>query len=127
MVLLLSIGRVVVGKWPASESKSLSPFDARDERMPLRQSTESTEDESGGWFSRGRGRSHERTKDEPNAARTGDGSRGLIGRARAKYGLGALLVVAGVALFLFPEPATSAAGIALIGLGALVWFVSWLR
>lgn len=127
MVTLPSIRRIAVVKWPASESKSLSPFGARYERMPLRQSTERTEDKSQGWFSSVRGRSEERTRDESTATRTGDESKGLLGRARAKYGLGALLVVAGVALFLFPEPATSAAGIALIGLGALVWLVSWLR
>lgn len=74
-----------------------------------------------------RGRSEERTRNESTATRTEDESRGLFGRVRAKYGLGALLVVVGAGLFLFPEPVTSTAGIALIGLGALIWLVSWLR
>lgn len=36
-------------------------------------------------------------------------------------GLVTLLVVAGAALVLFPEPATSGLGIFLLGLGVLVW------
>ncbi|WP_276302412.1 hypothetical protein [Halorussus lipolyticus] len=39
--------------------------------------------------------------------------------------IGTLLVV-GVALFLFPEPATSAIGIGLIALGVVAWVVDWL-
>ncbi|WP_135825341.1 hypothetical protein [Halorussus ruber] len=39
--------------------------------------------------------------------------------------IGTLLVV-GVALFLFPEPATSALGIGLITLGVIAWVVDWL-
>ena len=61
------------------------------------------------------------------AGEASSGSNGWIGRARAKYGLGALLVVAGLALFLFPEPVTSTAGIALIAVGAVVWLAGWLR
>lgn len=68
-----------------------------------------------------RGRSEERTED-----RSGDESPGWFGRARAKYGLGAVLVAVGVALFLFPEPITSTAGLVLIAVGALIWLVSWL-
>lgn len=68
-------------------------------RQRKRQTGESTEQESTGWFS----------------------------RARAKYGLGALLVVAGAVLFLFPEPVTSTAGIVMMAIGAIVWVVSWLR
>lgn len=64
---------------------------------------------------RARGRSKEPTADET-------GSR--FDRARAKYGLGALLVAAGVVLFVFPEPITSSAGLALIAVGALIWLVS---
>lgn len=94
--------------------------------MPLRRSTKQTEDESSGWLRSSRGSSEERSRDEYESteARSEDESRSWFGRARAKYGLGALLVVAGIGLFLFPEPATSMAGIALIVLGALVWLVS---
>lgn len=55
-----------------------------------------------------------------------DGSMGWFGRTRAKYGLGGLLVIVGIILFVIPEPATSGLGIALIVIGALVWLVSWL-
>ena len=103
--------------------------------MPLRQSTKDrqstreTEDESSGWLSSIRGSSEERSRDEYESTepRSADESRSWFGRARAKYGLGALLVVAGIGLFLFPEPVTSTAGIALIVLGAITWFVGWLR
>jgi hypothetical protein len=37
-----------------------------------------------------------------------------------------LVLVAGIALFLFPEPVTSAAGIGLIAIGVLAWVVDWL-
>ena len=97
--------------------------------MPLRQSTKQTEDESSSWLSSIRRPSEKRSRDEHESTATGseDGSRSWFSRARAKYGLGALLVVAGVALFLFPEPITSTAGLVLIGAGALVWLASWLR
>ncbi|MFP8955376.1 hypothetical protein ACLI4Y_01510 [Natrialbaceae archaeon A-CW3] len=105
--------------------------------MRLRQTTEETEDESNGWFDRVRGSADEPPSDDTgslvdrvrgsSAEPTSDDSGNWFDQAKAKYGLGALLVVAGVALFLFPEPVTSTAGIALIGVGALVWLVSWLR
>lgn len=41
----------------------------------------------------------------------------------ADEGLITLLVVAGVALFLFPEPGTSVIGMVLIGAGVLAWIV----
>ena len=41
-------------------------------------------------------------------------------------GLIGLLLVAGVVLFFFPEPATSAIGIGLITVGALAWIIDWL-
>jgi hypothetical protein len=37
----------------------------------------------------------------------------------------ATLMLIGLVLFLFPEPATSAFGIFLIGLGVLIWFMGW--
>lgn len=37
-----------------------------------------------------------------------------------------MLLVIGVALFLFPEPATSAVGIGLIAVGVIGWLVDWL-
>ena len=97
--------------------------------MPLRQSTKRTEDESSSWLSSIRGSSEGRSRDEYESTTesTEDESTGWFSRARAKYGLGTLLVVAGLGLFLFPEPVTSTAGIALIALGAIVWLVSWLR
>jgi hypothetical protein len=39
--------------------------------------------------------------------------------------IGGLLLV-GIALFLFPEPGTSAIGIGLIALGVIAWVVDWL-
>ena len=86
--------------------------------MRRSQSRGETEGESGSLFDRGRGGSEERTEAD---------SESWFNRARAKYGLGALLVVAGVALFLFPEPITSTAGLVLIAVGALIGLVSWLR
>lgn len=40
-------------------------------------------------------------------------------------GLATLLLVAGVLLFLFPEPATSGLGVLLILAGAVVWLIDW--
>ncbi|WP_247731039.1 hypothetical protein [Halovivax limisalsi] len=40
-------------------------------------------------------------------------------------GLITLLIVAGVVLFLFPEPATSALGILLLSIGVIAWLVDW--
>ncbi|MFC6765857.1 hypothetical protein [Natrinema soli] len=102
--------------------------------MRFRQTTDRTEDDSRSVVDRVRGRSEDRTEDdsrsmldrargrskEPTADETGS----RFDRARAKYGLGALLVAAGVVLFVFPEPITSSAGLALIAVGALIWLVS---
>ncbi|WP_435181676.1 hypothetical protein [Halorussus sp. AFM4] len=41
-------------------------------------------------------------------------------------GLVTLLLVAGLALFLFPEPATSGLGVALMAVGAALWLLDWL-
>lgn len=41
-------------------------------------------------------------------------------------GLITLLLVAGVVLFLFPEPATSAVGILLLLTGGVLWLLDWL-
>jgi hypothetical protein len=41
-------------------------------------------------------------------------------------GLIGLVLVAGIALFLFPEPTTSAIGIGLITVGAIAWIIDWL-
>ncbi|WP_226039134.1 hypothetical protein [Natrinema sp. DC36] len=80
-----------------------------------RKQTERTEDDSRSILDRARGRSAESTSDESGS---------WFDRARAKYGLGALLVAAGVVLFVFPEPITSTVGLALIVAGALIWLVS---
>ena len=95
--------------------------------MRLRRKGEDTSDESSSWFGRGRGPTGGGTQPDSTTERRADESSSWIGRARAKYGLGVLLVVAGVALFLFPEPVTSTAGVVLIGVGALAWLAGWLR
>ena len=41
-------------------------------------------------------------------------------------GLIGTVLLAGLVLFLFPEPATSAVGIFLLALGAVAWAVDWL-
>lgn len=41
-------------------------------------------------------------------------------------GLIGLLLVAGVVLFFFPEPATTAIGIGLIAVGVVAWIIDWL-
>lgn len=41
-------------------------------------------------------------------------------------GLVTMLLVAGVLLFLFPEPATSGLGVLLMLTGAVVWLIDWL-
>lgn len=41
--------------------------------------------------------------------------------------LAAILIIAGVALFLFPEPATSMAGVALVVLGIASWALGRFR
>lgn len=40
-------------------------------------------------------------------------------------GLITLLIVGGVALFLFPEPVTSGVGILLLSIGVIAWLVDW--
>lgn len=41
-------------------------------------------------------------------------------------GVISMVLVIGVALFLFPEPVTSAVGIGLIAVGVVAWVVDWL-
>lgn len=41
-------------------------------------------------------------------------------------GLIATLLIVGLVLFLFPEPATSAVGIAMLAVGAVAWIVDWM-
>ncbi|WP_135806586.1 hypothetical protein [Halorussus marinus] len=41
--------------------------------------------------------------------------------------LASLALVVGLVLFLFPEPATSAIGIFLMGAGVVAWLVEWAR
>ena len=77
--------------------------------------TEDMPDDSGGVLKRVR-----RSSTEPAAE---DSETSWFSRARAKYGLGTLLLGAGVVLFLFPEPVTSTAGLALIGAGVLLWLL----
>ncbi len=105
--------------------------------MRRRQSRGETEDESGGLLDRVRGGSTEPPTDDSGSrtdrVRGGstepitDGSGSWFDQAKAKYGLGTLLVAAGIVLFLFPEPITSTAGLLLIGAGVLIWIVSWLQ
>lgn len=62
---------------------------------------------------------------------TGPASERTLGRDRRDEtaggwtddGLITLLMVVGVALFLFPEPATSVVGLVLVGAGAVAWLV----
>lgn len=42
-------------------------------------------------------------------------------------GLIAATILVGVVLLLFPEPATSALGMALVAAGVIAWLVEWLR
>lgn len=76
--------------------------------------TEDMPSDSGGVLERAR-----RSSTESGA----DHSDSWFGQARAKYGLGTLLIGAGVVLFLFPEPVTSTVGLALIGAGVALWLL----
>lgn len=40
-------------------------------------------------------------------------------------GIVTVLIVGGAILFLFPEPATSAVGVLMMGFGVLMWLVDW--
>lgn len=40
-------------------------------------------------------------------------------------GLISLLLVGGLALFLFPEPTTSAVGVVMMGVGVVAWLIDW--
>ncbi len=71
-------------------------------------------DESDSLFDRARGGSADTTTNDSGS---------WFDRAKAKYGLGTLLVAAGAVLFLFPEQITSTAGLVLIGAGFLVWLL----
>ncbi len=103
--------REKVGSLTEDETKSWSER-ARAKMKGL------TRDESGGWSDQGEGAARPDTE---------DASRGRFARARSKYGLGALLIVVGAFLVLFPEPVTSTAGFVLVGVGALIWLFSRLR
>ncbi|WP_433632248.1 hypothetical protein [Halomicrococcus sp. NG-SE-24] len=45
---------------------------------------------------------------------------------RLGEGVVSVLLVVGVVLFLFPEPATSAIGMGLVALGLAMWLLDWL-
>jgi len=62
-------------------------------------------------------------RDRQTTAGSADRSGGWFSRARAKYGLGVLLVVVGAVLFFFPEPITSTVGVVLILIGVVVWLL----
>lgn len=79
---------------------------------------QTTDDTSRSWLDRVRGGEEDQTTDE---------SRNWFDRMRAEYGLSSLLLVVGIILFLIPEPATSTAGLLLIGAGAFLWIAGWLR
>lgn len=90
--------------WPTLPSRG------RNERAVERgQAAEGTGTRSATDYERERGRGGGRR-------RTGEGT-------WLDEGLITLLLVAGVALFLFPEPGTSAVGLVLIGAGVLAWIV----
>ncbi|WP_312909705.1 hypothetical protein [Natronosalvus caseinilyticus] len=75
------------------------------------------QDERGSWFGR-RSADSETVDDESGS---------WLSRARAKYGLGTLLVAAGVVLVLFPEPITSTVGMVMVGAGVLLWLAGLVR
>lgn len=68
-----------------------------------------------------------RDRDATTTQRTGRESGSWFSRAKAKYGLGAVLVAIGAVLFVIPEPMTSTAGIGLMVVGGLIWLVSLVR
>lgn len=68
----------------------------------------------------------ERETEGESRAREGVGTEESDDGSWLDEGLISLLLVAGVVLFLFPEPATSAIGIGLVTLGALAWIIDWL-
>lgn len=51
-----------------------------------------------------------------------DGTESAYDEERSQEALAALFIVVGAALFVFPEPVTSAAGAALVLVGAVVFF-----
>lgn len=86
----------------------------------------------GGWssfFGRGKARDggsvdgyRDRTADATPSETTYDGNAGGgTDESKLGEGLAGLLLVAGVVLFLFPEPATSLLGIVLVTLGVVAW------
>lgn len=86
--------------------------------------SDTSETEQSGVFSRVKGIGRTST-DEPGEEETEAGGR--LSRARQKYGIAPLLIVAGIALFLFPEPATSTAGTLLIAGGVILYIVKRIR
>lgn len=100
-----------------SRGSSAEPVPAGSKGLMDRFGGGSTDASSGGSRSlvdRVRGPSAEPPKRE---------SGGVLDRAKAKYGLGTLLVVAGAGLFLFPEPVTSTAGVVLMAAGIMLWLL----
>ncbi|USZ70402.1 hypothetical protein [Natronosalvus halobius] len=75
------------------------------------------QNQRGSWFGR-RSEESETVDDESGS---------WLSRARAKYGLGTLLVAAGVVLVLFPEPITSTVGMIMVGAGVLLWLAGLVR
>ena len=90
----------------------------------VQETNDTSEAEQSGVFSRVKGIRRQST-DDPDEGETEAGGR--LSRARQKYGLAPLLIVAGIVLFLFPEPATSTAGVLLIAGGVVLYIVNRIR
>ena len=99
-----------------------------------------TENQESGWFphypSRGRawgvwpftsGRDEEEARYDENAYEDTDDSFSDEDSNGSLWdeGLITLLLVAGVILFVFPEPISSGVGILLITIGVIAWLVDW--
>jgi hypothetical protein len=83
---------------------------------------------SGWWGFWGSGDTVDTQRGDPAGGgyQASDASRTDEDDSRLDEGLIGLVLVAGVALFLFPEPVTSAVGIGLVAIGAIAWVIDWL-
>jgi len=94
------------------------------------------DDSSGGFFSPmsgwpGGGAAEEKRRDEyEGEVYDEEGTAGVADADESDdswwdEGLISLLLVGGLVLFLFPEPATSAIGVLMMGAGVVAWLVDW--
>lgn len=79
-----------------------------------------------GWPGRsGTERADKTYDDEPYEDRESVQATGNGNESWWDEGLISLLLLAGVVLFVIPEPATSGLGILLIGVGVVLWILDW--